>query len=417
MPGVEGGSPLVVFVEGAATGSGLRLLAYAEATGANPVFLTTDAGKYADAPGHEVLDVLARDGRLLLCASLDEPVVPPALAASGLLSRVGGVVCAADRFLLAGAAIAQAAGADLFGVDAAQVIRDKRRMRELLDRLGIRNIAWADADSARAAHDFAERVAGPVVLKNVRGSGSQQVLYASTPAEASAAYGELAREDRYLAGELMLEEFVNGPLVSLEGFVLDGRFASLGVTDREFGALPFFVEVGWTFPAPQPQDVSRLMEDTVQRIVDELGIRGGPLHVEFMLSADGPVLVDFNARLPGGLITPMLQEVYEGRYYELVLASSTGTPVPMPAGPRGHGAIRKVFPSSGGTLTALAGLDRAAATPGVREVTGIASTGTAVAPPRDYRGSLFHLWGVGDSVAHARQTLLDAAAAVTVEIS
>lgn len=427
MPDYEDGSlvigeaaartPMVVFLEAAATGSGLRLIAYAETTDINPVFLTTDVGKYAGAPGREVLDVLARDGRLIVCDSLDAPAVPTALAVSGLLADVVGVICAADRFLLAGAAIAETVGAPLFDVHAAQVIRDKREMRKLLGRLGIRNVAWANADSTRAVHDFAQRVAGPVVIKNVRGSGSQQVLYASTPAEAGAMFDELAQEDHYLGGELMLEEFVSGPLVSLEGFVFDGRFSPLGFTDREFGALPFFVEIGWTFPAPQPDNIGRQAEEAVQSVVDALQIRGGPLHVEFLVSEDGPVIVDFNARLPGSLITPMLQALFDERYYDLVLASSRGTIVPVPSGPSRHGAIRKVFPNRGGTLTALTGLDLAAATPGVREVTGVVSTGITVTLPRDYRGSLFQLWGVGASAACARQTLVDAAAAVTVEIS
>ncbi|MEU3609883.1 ATP-grasp domain-containing protein [Streptomyces sp. NPDC035033] len=419
MPRHEEPGPLVAFVafvEGASTGCGLRLLAHAEATGARPVFLTTDPEKYAGAPGQEVLDVLAAEGRLIRCRTLDEAEVPPELTASGLLPGIAGIVCAADRFLSAGAAIAEACGAELFGVEAARVIRDKRRMRELLDRLGVADIAWADARSEEDARAFAARLGRPVVLKNVRGSGSQQVVYAATPADAAAACARLLAEERYLDGELMVEEFVDGPLVSLEGIVAGGRFTALGVTDREFGALPHFVELGWTHPAPLPAGTVATMTDTVQRIADALGIRGGPLHVEFMLGQDGPVLVDFNARLPGGLIVPMLQDVYEGGYYDLVLAGATGRPVrPAPA-PAGYGAIRKVFPTAEGVLDALEGLDRAAAAPGVREVTGVAAPGTPVAPPRDYRGSLFHLRGSGTSAAGARQALLDAAAAVTVRL-
>ncbi|KOG26229.1 biotin carboxylase [Streptomyces viridochromogenes] len=182
--------------------------------------------------------------------------------------------------------------------------RDKHLMIETLRAAGLRAARqlWAtDADELAAWH---RELGGRVVVKPPRSAGSQGVSFCDTPEESVAAYRSLAGADdvfsqpnrgavaqEYLAGT---EYMVN--TVSRDGrhHVCDvwrtGRVSANGVVDL-CDALSL-IDSG--------SRVVRPLTEYGFQVLDALGIRHGPAHLEIRMTPDGPCLVEVGARIAGG---------------------------------------------------------------------------------------------------------------------
>ena len=85
-------------------------------------------------------------------------------------------------------------------------------------------------------------------------------------------------------GEIVVEEFMEGPEVSVETLAVDGDVNVIQITDKVTTGAPYFVEMGHSQP-------SRLSEETRKRIVEvtiaankAIGIKNGPSHTEIKIT-------------------------------------------------------------------------------------------------------------------------------------
>lgn len=255
-----------------------------------------------------------------------------------------------------------------------------------------------------------------MVVKNSLGTGSLDVQLCINESQAVETFRCMNESPRYLDGALMVEEYLYGPLVSMETLVMNGKPVSLGVTDRQLGPLPYFCEVSYSFPVLVPEQIVTEMLLTIEALVMRLGITSGFLHVEFVVTKIGPRLVEVNPRLGGGLLSRMMDDCLTVPSSELLAMSAFGA-VGSPPGWNGMTASTvTVYPSRRGRLLSLNGLDQAESIPFVREVTPLAKIGDAVAPPRDYRGALCQIRSATNSAALAFNSALTAAQLVTAEL-
>jgi glutathione synthase/RimK-type ligase-like ATP-grasp enzyme len=226
----------VFFVEAALTGSGLMHVQWAIDNGIDVWFLTTNPKKYERVLYGEALSELQRRERVIVCETTEGTTVSESLkrACEHVKGRTG-VVCVSDRNLVFAGAFAAEIGATYTSVDAIECLRDKRRARALFDELGLPTARWCAPESVDDVAAFADAVNAPIVIKNCRGTGSLDVKLSLTTAQAVQNYRSMSASSRYLNGDLMLEEYLYGPLVSLEALVRNGQCIGLGVTDRQLG--------------------------------------------------------------------------------------------------------------------------------------------------------------------------------------
>ncbi|MFJ4036911.1 acetyl-CoA carboxylase biotin carboxylase subunit family protein [Microbacterium sp. NPDC090007] len=378
---------MLFFVEAATTGAGLTLLAALHDAGRDVAFVTNLPDRYATSPGSHVIAELSARGRLHV-ADTTSWSVPSWLPSP---ARSHGVISSSDKYLPYTAHLAQALGAPFLSVQAVARLRDKRRARELFDELNVGHVRWASPRSVAEAKEFAETVGGPVIIKNVAGSGSMDVAFAQTAATAAAAWEEMSSRPRWLDGDLMMEEFVAGPLVSMETLVTEGRPIFLGVTDRQLTAPPVMAEVGYTFPTEVTAAHRDAMQHAVREIVRALDIPQGFLHTEFILRPGTSHLVEVNARLPGGFFVPMLRDCLNGDLYEMLHDSAVGLPIAAPAlnGKFSSGYV-SYAPMRGRALESSR-VDEARAYPWLVDMVGGVHAGAILAPAADFRGSVAHV--------------------------
>jgi len=95
-------------------------------------------------------------------------------------------------------------------------------------------------------------------------------------------------------GPVLIEEYVDGPEVTVTGFSGSGEYVPLLVTDRVCADPPAFgVPLEETWPSPHADSAA----EVARRAVEALGIGDGPSHVRLRLSRGGPEVIQVSARL------------------------------------------------------------------------------------------------------------------------
>jgi biotin carboxylase len=277
---------------------------------------------------------------------------------------------------------------------AARATRDKRVMRELLARAGVPSPAFTtvrlDEDPAAAAR----RVRYPCVLKPRVLSASRGVIRADDPAGFAAAFARiraiLRAPEVAALGEgtdgLVVEEFVPGAEVALEGLLEVGRLRPLALFDKPDPLDgPYFEETIYVTPSRWPAAVQVAVTEVTARAARALGLTDGAVHAELRLSPGPggtrePVMLEIAARSIGGLCGRTLRFGTGLSLEELILRRALGRPVESLERERAAAGVMMIPIPRGGVLDEVRGLDEARAVPDVEDVTISLHKGQDVVP-------------------------------------
>ncbi len=218
---------------------------------------------------------------------------------------------------------------------AAQLEGSKGFTKDLCTRANIPTAAYArHGDKAEALADLA-RFGLPVVIKADGLAAGKGVIIAETAADADAAIEDMFDGSFGDAGtEIVLEEFMTGEEASFFALT-DGKsvvpFGSAQdhkrVGDGDTG--PNTGGMGAYSPAPvlTPELEARVMREIVEPTVATMAAEGNPysgvLYAGLMLTAEGPKLIEYNARF-GDPECQVLMSRFEGDLAELLLAIAEG---------------------------------------------------------------------------------------------
>ncbi|MEK8104319.1 ATP-grasp domain-containing protein [Micromonospora sp. M12] len=195
----------------------------------------------------------------------------------------------------------------------------------------------------------------------------------------------------------LVEQFVDGPEFSVEMFGWNGRTECLGITAKQVGQLPYFVETGHLFPADLPPSTAASIVDVVRAALATCDLRLGPSHTEVRLTGDGPAIIEINPRLAGGMIPELMRLTTGVDLLEQQVRVAAGLPPELTARPSGYAGIRFLLADQEGVLTGIDGVADAERFPGVERVALTARTGTRVRPPRHALDRLGYVIARGSS--------------------
>ncbi|WP_156037542.1 ATP-grasp domain-containing protein, partial [Glycomyces tenuis] len=185
------------------------------------------------------------------------------------------------------------------------LLKDKRRMRELLNGAGLSPTAVSAPGDAAALAAFCRTIGGPAVLKPANGSASRAVVRVDGADDAERAWNRFVR----LGGaDPLAEQYLDGPEVSVETFTHAGRHLVVAVTGK--AVWPSFVEAGHTMPAALEPAERERAETLVRDFLDLVGLREGPAHTELRLTADGPRIIESHNRIGGDKIRELVRRCY-----------------------------------------------------------------------------------------------------------
>jgi len=307
---------------------------------------------------------------------------------------IDAVVPVDDATTVVASAVGEALGLRVNPLAAAQATRDKRVMRDRLARAGVPSpsftVVRVDEDGAAAA----ARVAYPCVLKPRVLSASRGVIRADDPASFVAAFariGAILREPDVAAlGEgtdtILVEGFVPGREVALEGLLEDGVLRTLALFDKPDPLDgPFFEETLYVTPSRLPAATQAVVADVAARAARALGLTDGAVHCELRLRAGTagalePVVLEIAARSIGGLCGRTLRFGTGLSLEELILRRALGRPVDSLEREQAAAAVMMIPIPRGGVLEEVRGLDAARAVPLIEDVTISLHKGQEVVP-------------------------------------
>ncbi len=304
---------------------------------------------------------------------------------------VDAVVAVDTPMLVLAAAVAVRLGLPHNPVEAVMAATDKAEQRRLWAAARVHQPAFRvmPAGAAEGALKRAAAEVGfPCVVKAVSLSGSRGVLRADDEASAEAA-AERIREIMVGARRpdnepLLVEEYVPGWEVSVDGLLTDGVLTATAVFDKpDTPEGPTFEETLLVSPSRLPKRILSATLSTAQRAAGALGLRYGPIHAELRIDARGgearATMLELAARSIGGLCARALRFLDGVSLEEMVLANALGWHVSPHRLIRTAGVLMLPVERPG-VLRAVEGRTEAATLPGITGLSITVPVGETVLP-------------------------------------
>lgn len=295
--------------------------------------------------------------------------------------------------------------------DAVAATRDKSELRRRLAEAGVPQPRFAFVPAGGDLAGAAEQVGLPCVVKAVSLSGSRAVIRADTAAGVRAAEARiraiLSRGDPGAGvppdpdGPVVVEEYVPGAEVALEGLVTAGRLDTLAIFDKpEPMEGPVFAETILVTPSRLPPAVQEAVSAVAGAAAEAVGLVEGPVHAEARIDGGRVWFLELAARSIGGLCSRTLRFGTGATLEEVILRQALRLPIDDLRLRDGAAGVCMLYAPEAGVLEAVRGRADAEAVPGIEGVEITAHPGAEVAPlPESARYLGFVFARAGDPAA------------------
>ena len=221
-------------------------------------------------------------------------------------------------------------------------------------------------------------------------------------------------------GEVLLEEFMTGPEVSVESFTVGGETHIITITDKMVTEVPFFVETGHTEPSRLSDENQQDIRRVALMAIKALDVKDGPTHTEIKVTPTGAKLVEIAARLGGDYITSRLVPLSTGvDMIDCCIASTLGEEVKWQRTKKNGSAIRFIFAEDSDdevrTIKSIEGVEDALKMPGVEELVMYKAIGDKAERLKNSGDRLGHVIATGKDADEAEKNAESALARIHIE--
>lgn len=290
---------------------------------------------------------------------------------------------------------AQALGLPHNPPDAVAAAGDKYRFRAALANSGLNVPRFSRHSRDEDAEKAARQTTYPCVLKPLALSAGRGVIRADDEATFAAAFHRieaiLASPDATQPGDagdyILVEDYIPGAEVSLEGLLEDGRLRALALFDKPDPLEgPYFEETIYVTPSRLPAATQRAIAAATETALRSLGLRDGPIHAELRINDKGPWVIEIAARSIGGLCARSLSFGAGVALEEVILRHALGLSVGAVEREASAAGVMMIPIPGPGVLHAVDGIEAARAVAGIEDVTITIPLGHDVVPlPEGFR--------------------------------
>jgi biotin carboxylase len=198
-----------------------------------------------------------------------------------------------------------------------QAAKNKHLMRLLLHQAGVRVPRFWHFTLNDDPVEIARQVSYPCVIKPVYLSTSRGVMRADNPEEFVRAAHRLelllslphiAKRGGAAQRDILVESFVPGFEVAVEGLLADGQLRVLAIFDKPDPLDgPFFEETIYLTPSRLSEKVQQEIIETTQAATRAMDLRRGAIHAELRVNDEGAWVIEVAARAIGGLCSRALR--------------------------------------------------------------------------------------------------------------
>ncbi len=336
------------------------------------------------------------------------------------------VLAVDDQGVEPAARAAEALGLPHHPPETARAMGSKHRIRQILSAAGLPSPPFVclavDGEPDPPVH----RVPYPCVLKPLHLAASRGVIRADNDREFRAAFRRIAgilqdpevrRRNREEADSILVEGFIPGTEVALEGLLCDGELKPLAIFDKPDPLDgPHFEETIYVTPSALPAAAQEEIAACARRSAAALGLRQGPFHGEFRLNPDGVWPIDLAARSIGGNCSGSLRFRGDRKLEEIILRHALGMELAnLELEPGASGVMMIPIPAAG-TLVEVVGLWKAQKVAGISDVQITLNPGQKVVPLPEGNRYLGFLFARGETPGEVVEALREAHRQLRIEI-
>lgn len=255
----------------------------------------------------------------------------------------------------------EAAGIRAFGprANAAEIEGSKSFAKDLMKKYGIPTARYEVFTAAEPARAYIRQEGAPIVVKADGLAAGKGVIVAMTEQEALDAVDAIMEDHSFgdAGARVVIEEFMEGEEASLLAFT-DGRTIRPMISAQDHKRAydgdrgPNTGGMGTYAPAPvmTPEMTERAVEEilkpTIAAMAKEGRVYRGCLYLGLMVTADGPKVVEFNARF-GDPETQVVLPLLDSDLVAIMCACADGTLADVPIRWKNGAAVCVVLASGG----------------------------------------------------------------------
>ncbi len=282
------------------------------------------------------------------------------------------VSCAAGGALLGTPAISK---------EAAKLTVDKIAMKRRLRAQGVLVPDFFEVQSGNAVSEILERTGARMIIKPNDNCGARGVSQLKPGGEPEWAFDN-AKKNCKSDGKVVLEQYIEGPQISIEGLVCQGNVYVTGFADRNYEYIdrfyPHVIENGATMPTLLSEPDRKAVENEFVKGIHALGIDNSVAKGDMVVGPRGPMVIEIAGRISGGKFASQLVPKSNGvNLLEAAIKMAVGGQVDVlrlePKFQRGV-AVRYMFPEPG-VLRTVHGVDEVRRQEGIVEAVIVPSSG------------------------------------------
>lgn len=270
---------------------------------------------------------------------------------------------------------------ELVGIDETTALKatNKVEMRTALKNAGVPIPKYYKVSNESEYKKVVKQFSVPFIVKPVDSSGSRGIF------EVIDITDQKLIEEVYTycrsyskSGDVVVEEYMSGPEVSVETISVDGVCHVIQITDKLTTGAPHYVEMGHSQPTKYNEQIAKQIAEVAKAANKAIGIKNGPSHTEIILTSEGPKIVELGARLGGDNITTHLVPLSTGvNMVECCIKIALGEKPDIESKWSKGSAIR-YFKQHAGFVKNIEGIEEAEKVDGVQQISIVHGVGEKV---------------------------------------
>jgi biotin carboxylase len=311
-----------------------------------------------------------------VCLEISTIDIPKIIEAAKQYKIDGVITLASDLPMRTVAAVAKELNIVGISEETALKTTDKAVMRECLKEHNVPIPTFFRVNSYTEYFNSIQQFKGKFIVKPADSSGSRGVfLLNEINDKESINYAFQNSKEYSRSGEIVVEEYMEGPEVSVESLCVNGNVNIIAITDKMTTGAPRFVEMGHSQPSSLSEDIKEKIETVATAAIRATGIQNGPAHTEIIVTNEGPKIVELGARMGGDNITTHLVPLSTGiDMVRCCIEIALGHIPDLDAKIRMGSAI-KYFETTPGKIIDIIGVDEARDLKGVKQISFVKNKG------------------------------------------
>jgi isopentenyl diphosphate isomerase/L-lactate dehydrogenase-like FMN-dependent dehydrogenase/biotin carboxylase len=332
------------------------------------------------------------------------------------LTPIHGVLTVGTDASMTVAAVANSLSLPGIKFENAEAATNKVKMRTRFREHGVPSPEFAPVWSLADAREACKKIGYPCVIKPVDNMGSRGVMRIDNKSQISEAFKNAKAGSP--SGELIIEEFMEGPELSIDSVVYDGEVFFTGIADRIIVGAPYFIETGHNIPSALPRE----MIDDACRVmtlgIKALGITHGFGKGDIKITPQGAKIGEIAARLSGGFMSGFTFPLCSGVDLMKAAVEIALGQEPSNVEPLFHRiSIERSIITEPGIVKKVAEVEQARSVPGISEIFIDVKPGDRVKKPTSNVEKAGHIIAVGDTLEEAERAVEECRKILKIEVS